>query len=257
MNENIAKEVYETGFSPITISIDGPHHIHNQRRFYKNKEGSFDDVIAGINNITKYQEVILRINIDKANYTHYENFLNELNEFLKFKNNIVIYIKPVTTAWKYDFDKKTMFDGNDFFDIEKEFIETTKRHNFKLKIHPGFEHWTRCIAYQIGSHLIDAELQLFKCPLHIGHAEERVGYIDHNGKIIIERDNTCVKYTNLSPFDIEECKNCRVLPLCNGKCPVVWEQFGRQINQGCIPEKETIIRKIESFLLPEYIRPNA
>ena len=253
ITEKIAKKIAALEFNPITVSIDGPRDLHNKRRFYKKNRGSFDDVVRGINCLSEYSKVILRVNFDKENYPSYERLLVELNESLQHKHNISMYLKPVTAAYNYGFDS-TMYDDFDFFNIEEDLIQITQKHQFNLEIHPGFQYSTRCIAYQIGSYVVDPQLHLYKCPIHIGQEKEKVGYIDKNAKINIERFSECVKYINLSPFDNEECKNCRVLPLCNGKCPVKWEQLGHGVNQGCIPEKETIISKIKSQLLSDYFQ---
>lgn len=252
ISEKIAEEIYKVGFSRITISIDGPKEIHDKRRYFKNNIGSFHDVINGINNISRYQKIILRINLDKINVEYYENFLIELDSILKFKSNVVIYMKPVMPAFDCTLDE-TMYDDIEFSKVENTLIEVTRKHNFNLEIHPGFDHATRCIAYQLESYVIDPELQLFKCPIHIGRKEERVGIINEDSKKIIEKSYECIKYINSSPFDLEECKKCKVLPLCFGKCPVKWKQLNYGESQACIPEKESLISKIKHFIIPDYL----
>lgn len=252
ISEKIASEIYKLNFSSVTISIDGPKHIHNKRRFYKNNNGSFDNVLDGVNNLSKYMNVVLRVNIDRINHFSYENLLVELNERLLFKDNISIYLKPVTAACDSEFDE-TMYIDTDFFEIENELIEITKNNGFKLEIHPGYGYSTRCLTYQTASYAIDPELQLFKCPIYIGRCKDRVGIINSNSEMVIEKENECINYVNISPFDNEECRKCRVLPLCHGKCIIKWQQLNFKINQGCIPEKGTIISKIKNYLLPNYI----
>lgn len=252
ISEKIASEIFKLNFSTVTISIDGPEHLHNERRFYKNKRGSFEDVLEGVNNLSKYMGAILRVNIDKINKSSYENLLIELNKKLIFKDNISIYLKPVSAACDYDSDE-TMYTDADFYEIEKELIKITKKNGFRLEIHPGYGYNTRCLTYQAASYAIDPELQLFKCPIYIGRREDRVGIINSNSEIVIEKENECISYTNISPFDNEECRTCKVLPLCHGKCIIQWQRLGCKINHGCISEKETIMSKIKEFVLPNYI----
>ena len=253
LTDAIALDINEMNISPVTVSIDGPRFIHNKRRFYKKNEGSFDDVIFGINSLSKYQKVTLRLNIDRYNYEYYEDLLLELNEILIYKDNIYIYIKPVIPAYDCALEK-SMYDNLTFNKIELSLLEKTKEYGFKMNIHPGFNHYTRCVMYQVNSFLIDPQLFVYKCPLHLGQSHKRIGYINEDAEMIIEKQDDCIMYTNMSPFDNEECRKCKVLPLCSGKCPELWKKSGFKENEGCIPEKETIVPKMENFLIPEILK---
>lgn len=252
---NVGEQIYKLNFSQITISIDGPPKIHNQRRFYQNKEGSFKDVIKGINNISQFSKVILRVNIDKINIKGFEELLQELTKCLEYKANVSIYLKPILPGQDCCIDE-SMYTDLEFFKVEEDLISLTKNFGFKTEFHPGFEKATRCPAYQLNSFMIDPKLNMFKCSKHIGVESKRVGYIDSKGIMKIEDVSTIYKYTNYSPFNNVECKECKVLPLCYGKCPVRWEELGFQEHQACIPEKHTICKKIEYFLADKYLNNN-
>jgi uncharacterized protein len=251
-DEKIALEIFNCNFESITISIDGDRKTNNKRRFYKQQKGSFDDIINGINNISKYQEIIVRINIDKENVLCFENFLQEIDDCLKYKSNIKLYIKPISAAWGCEYDE-SLYKDADFFQIENQLFNLAKLHQYDVIIHNGFKHYTRCLAYQVMSFLFDPVLNLFKCPLFIGRKEKRIGFINENSESIITDVAECMKFTNLSPYENEECLNCKILPLCNGKCTVKWEQLNFKENQGCIPEKETLIEKLQKFYIPKLI----
>ena len=251
-SEKIAKEIYKSEFEKITISIDGDKQTNDQRRYYKGNRGAYDDIINGVNNLSAFQKVILRVNIDKFNIPHFEDFLKDLDKSLNYKSNTSLYIKPVTAAWGCDYDN-SLYKDSDFYEVETSLIQLAIKYNFNVEIHPGFKHHTRCIIYQVGSFLIDPELHLYKCPLHMGTKSERVGYINENSEAIIDNQIASINFTNLSPFDNTECLKCKVLPLCNGKCSEKWKQLNYEENQGCIPEKNTIFEKVKNFIIPNYI----
>jgi uncharacterized protein len=103
----------------------------------------------------------------------------------------------------------------------------------------------RCPFYHINSFIIDPNLYVYKCSLLVGEKEEAIGKIAENKCITIDKVEKYYKSINLSPFDIEECRECPILPLCYGKCPILYEKSGFANNEGCIPEKETIIEKLK------------
>ena len=102
--------------------------------------------------------------------------------------------------------------------------------------------------------MIDPELNIYKCSIQIGIKEKRVGYITKDNNLNIEKYHECYEYTNLNPFENHECKECNILPLCNGKCPVRWHSLQKKENQGCISEKFTLTDKIKYFVIEKYLK---
>ncbi|MDD2563540.1 MAG: SPASM domain-containing protein [Salinivirgaceae bacterium] len=115
-------------------------------------------------------------------------------------------------------------------------------------MHPNFRSNLRCPYYQINSFMIDPDLKLYKCSLYIGEDEKSIGYISQdNSHFLLQDKESFIKAINTSPFDNEECVNCKVLPLCFGKCPILWENADKAHDEGCIPEKTTIVSKIRNL----------
>ena len=77
------------------------------------------------------------------------------------------------------------------------------------------------------SFVIDSELSVYKCTVHFNMEENKIGYINQNGDMIID-DQLHKKWYVRSDIP-ETCFNCFYLPCCNkGDCPV----FYNNINQG-------------------------
>ncbi len=99
--------------------------------------------------------------------------------------------------------------------------------------------------------MIGPNSKIYKCPEYIGVEDSAIGHIDNLGKKIIEDSNEFMKAVNYSPFDVKECRECKILPICNGKCPIIWEQRNKEINEGCIPDKDSIIEKLKYVVQSE------
>lgn len=253
LTDEIADRISELQISPITVSIDGPSVIHDKRRFYSNRKGTFTDVIKGINLLAKYNDIILRINIDTDNKDSFSLLLEELDNNLINKNKCILYIKNVCPSYGCHEDE-TMYKDDKFKNIEFDLIDKAKEKGFRVYTHPGFGHSTRCVVYQKQSFLIDPELYLYKCPLYLGNKEKSIGYIDDEAEIFITDSYACQCFTNYSPLSIEECKQCKILPLCNGKCLATWKKNNSDKFVGCIPEKETFEKKLKDFIIPEMLK---
>ena len=97
---------------------------------------------------------------------------------------------------------------------------------------------------------------MYRCPIYIGGEDTNkiVGHIGEEGLKITNR-REYLKSLTYSPFEIEECKTCKVLPSCYGKCPVMWEIGDKKNDEGCIPEKYTFLSKLEySISNPDQLR---
>jgi len=73
-----------------------------------------------------------------------------------------------------------------------------------------------CSAYTVNSFTIDPYLNLYKCWDLIGLDDYKVGFINEEGKPVFNENNLI--WLSLDPFEIEECRNCKLLPLCMGGC---------------------------------------
>ncbi len=81
-----------------TITIDGPAHIHNAKRFLENRDGTFAKIIDNIQLIVEETEhfIGIRTNFDNHNIDYYDEFLTHLksNDLLKSKQ-LSLYIRLV------------------------------------------------------------------------------------------------------------------------------------------------------------------
>lgn len=74
--------------------------------------------------------------------------------------------------------------------------------------------------------------------------------------MLLSNYSELMKSLSYSPFNNEECSKCKVLPICHGKCPILWEDSGRIVDSGCIAEKYTIEEKIR-YAIRNRIQMNA
>lgn len=250
LTDEIAREMKELNFSSIQITVDGTKQEHNRIRFAINDSNTYDKVLEGIKNSSKYMMTKIRLNVDNNNKNSFEKFLIDLDKYDLNKKNISLYVKPIRSSQNCA-KTPNILEEKQFFDLELLYIQLAKQYNFKYSLHPNFNSAIRCIYHHIDSYAIDPKLRLYKCAENIGLKEYQVGKINKHSKIEIDNISNYQKSLMYSPISLLECRECKILPICNGKCPIEWEKSNKKENEGCIPEKQTIEAKIEQILQNE------
>jgi uncharacterized protein len=244
LSKSIAKEMLDSDFKRVVITIDGPKRMHDESRKTKDGKPTFETIVKNIEYLSEYIPVTIRVNVDRNNYTTIEELLQELNIRHLSNKKISLLCRPIVSCWDCKKDE-TMFKMSEFFELEKQYIHLANKYGFNYEYHPNIKSGIRCIYYHIYSFIVDPDLNVYKCPHFVGDKEKAIGTINNDILLYENTYHQYLKAINTNPFEIEECKNCKILPLCYGKCPIEWEHCGCNENEGCIPEKETIIEKIK------------
>lgn len=250
LTEDIVKEMKTLGFSSITITVDGNKIEHNIKRFTNTDSNTYEKVLCGVESASKYLNTRIRFNVDKKNRNSFMDFLKDLSFYELDRSNVEIFVKPIRSKQGCSVNEDFL-EEIAFFDAELEYMSIAKEYGYNYSFHPNFKSDIRCIYHQTNSFAIDPQLNLYKCAEYIGIKEYQVGVINDNSNIEINDIRLQNKSLMYSPIAIDECRQCRVLPICNGKCPIEWEKHNRKEHAGCIPEKKSIEFKIAQLIKNE------
>ncbi|MDU5925118.1 MAG: SPASM domain-containing protein, partial [Finegoldia magna] len=107
-----------------------------------------------------------------------------------------------------------------------------------------------CGADAVNSLVINSNGDLYKCWSDIGFVDRKIGNINDNFS-----GNTSMYYDYMlyDPTEDEECKKCKLLPICMGGCP-----YQRVVNKkkGCNRFKENMddfMKKIVKIRLKQVV----
>lgn len=223
INKEVADKFKNYKIRGAQITVDGPPHIHNARRKLKTSEADTFDVI--LNNIeilkTNGIGVQLRVNIDKTNF----DYIDELLDILEEKNlkEIMInlgHVNSLTDGSCASF-AQNCFKRIEYADANMEFKTKLYKRGFLNSLaayYPGTKS-NFCGADSKASFVIDPEGNLYKCWTEIGNIDKSVGNILDSENATIKQQNRAIDYMLWSPFTVERCIQCEVLPICMGGCP--------------------------------------
>lgn len=91
--------------------------------------------------------------------------------------------------------------------------------NYKLNYESYFDHLSNgiCRAGKRNNFVLGPDGAIYKCLVYFDKAENKVGYFDNNGNMIIDESKLSLWINNYS--NVKECNNCSNSARClGGKC---------------------------------------
>jgi uncharacterized protein len=207
------------------ITIDGRKEDHDRMRIHRNGTGTWDRIVS---NLRQAKDSQLAFNITvRVNYN--EEILSGMNEF-------VDAILDVLTDKRFTlyFERIKKLGGNRdselcvMNDLDELVANMQMIGDFVGKGIVPYNHFyftlpcsLVCYAGNPNSFVIDYDGKVRKCTLELDNELNQVGYIDDNGELHLNHRKhapwVCSDYD-----DKQECRECKMLPLCFGKkCPKV------------------------------------
>lgn len=204
---------YDCGF---VVVLDGPRDIHDKRRIYKNRKGTFNDIIDGLFRVSDHGlRIRIRINVDETN----KDYIVPFFEFLKQEGltNVILTIKsvfntsPACTSYTYCMpDVEGLIAVNHFYNIARSMNFATDKPERPVPC--GV-----CSAQKITNFSIDPYLRLFKCSILLPFQKNSVGVINPE-TTEPEFNYVNVDFMSQNPLLIDECRMCKLVPVCRGGC---------------------------------------
>lgn len=204
----------------VLVTVDGPEHVHNQRRPARDGSNSYEAVLDGIGNlIREYVGVTAVMNTDRVNDPYYD----ELNERLKEGFGIGI-MRTKLNDYYGTFGSGcfcepgfSLMDHREFSRLQCDRFcgEGHKPYEFAnlMRPVPLF-----CRGQMERYYCIDALGDVYKCDGHMGRADHVMFSLDSIAEAADIPTGTAPEY----PFDDAACTACNLLPICKGTCE--WER---------------------------------
>ena len=204
----------------VQITLDGPAETHNKRRVCRSIENNFEKIVENMNLLIEGNIPInLRVNVDKKNICEMDNLLCYLSTHLTSKNINIAFaaVQACTDA--------CIGVAHDCFNIQEFSTEYFELYNLVEKY--GFDVGTKlqyasprinyCGADVYQAFVVDPDGNMYKCWHDVGNVSERIGTVQNIEESLLSAK--VAKWIFSDATENEECKNCKVLPLCMGGCP--------------------------------------
>jgi uncharacterized protein len=199
------------------VTLDGPAEIHDQRRVFSDGRASFITILNNIKDVSDIIDVNIRINVDSENEERIPELLNILaNEGIKDKVKMHIGLtEPIGVKSQCSDIISKCLDDEKLPELQIKFYKDSKEKGFSPQFYliPA-NVFGLCSAEIVNSYVIEPNGDIQKCWVTVGDTKERIGTVFEG----ISASANTQKWIGFDPLDIEECRTCKVLPLCWGNC---------------------------------------
>lgn len=237
LTPKICDQLCKLGIKSVQITIDGPEHIHNKRRFYaENPTNNYSTILNNILLSNENVKIMIRINVDRMNKEFIYELIDDLIEkkIWPYKKNVSIYTAHVDYASKTDLskDEYAILEDEIRYYLMKRYNEIKQTSKAKLNfLYPQLGGGILC-GYGVSknSWVVNYNGDVYRCWESVGKKEHKVGTIKDllkdSGQSIFEK----IKIDNKS-FDKWGCFECKYFPICSTTCP--WDYLENSRNRKC------------------------
>ena len=227
----------------VQITLDGTRETHNQLRLYhKPGQGTYDVVVRNMEAFAKaFPKVLvnLRIHVSPETVDEFEKVCEAVATIRQHCANIHPYPGFIT-----DYEKNCVLLNRQ--EVSDFFYNMHKKGVFTTSFYPHLQKGG-CCATALNTYVVDADGYLYKCWVDIGNKERAIGTV--KGIKTINESLLADYLVGNSMYDDKECKECVLLPVCDGGCTV---RRLRRNKDGittdlCTPLKNNIERNLETY----------
>lgn len=225
-SDDIIMNMKNCKIKTVQITLDGSADFHNKRRVFKSGKPSFNIIV---NNITKLInaniKVSCRINIDKTNFNSVKDLLVYLGS-LKLDNYNVSFGQLLPLGSNDQWPTDICFNQEEFSKAVDILEKIARKNNISLPLDYPFyprPSYNFCGACNINSFVIHPNGDVHKC---YDCLDYKIGNIYQGVECSLLEKHNNAHWLNNSPFKDEECRTCKILPICMGSCPYLNEKMG-------------------------------
>ncbi len=215
----MARWFRDIGIEEAQITLDGPPEVHDRRRRLSGGRGTFERIVANLEESSRVMRVIVRINVDCDNASAPLQVIDLLQKH-DLLQHVNIYFAPVNPAKGVCADVSGRCLSTQAFarlqvDLYRELVRRGIRRIEYPLIAPG----GYCGAGNDHSFVVAPNGLLFKCWEELSlNPTDAIGDIFSSDRGEQQQRNLD-RYQNCNPFNKSACRECDILPLCLGGCP--------------------------------------
>jgi uncharacterized protein len=218
LTKDMAHELTECGIIKAQVTLDGPKRFHDRLRVLRGGQGTWDIIINNIKESSKVIKINIRVHVTKENFSYMDELFQSLkNE--EIEERVSIYFDTLNAvgegckSFSYSQENK-LFTNRSFAEIVAGLYHQMHAKGFRgdIKLIKS----NVCGAVALDSLVIEPDGTIQKCWLNIGFEKESGGNIKDGYNLT----PNITKWLNWDAvYQGEECRDCKVLPICMGYCP--------------------------------------
>ncbi len=219
LDRSTMEELLGLGVERVQVTLDGPRDIHDRRRVHVDGTGTWDRILANLEQVADLAEIQLRINVDRRNAMACLDVVEELQ-----RRGLERMVRPYLAQVTFDGAacgnvQEACYSSAEFARTEVEIYREAARRGLPLGRYPVRIPGAFCTADRALAWVVAPTGLLFKCwhevTLAPGHSVGSL--LDGQGprqRAVEER------WLAWDALEKRGCRDCDILPLCLGGCPL-------------------------------------
>lgn len=239
------------------ITLDGPPVVHDKRRMMSGGRATFERILTNIEYACERLPITIRINIDRTNKDRLAEFV-DLLVARGIADRVSLYLGHLLPYTEVCGDVESVaLSKEEFAGVQADFdfslVERGFRPPFGL---PKPRFGNLCIADNPRGAVVSPGGLIFRCWNEVAATEDAAsgllntrGDVTSDGAMKANRE----QWTQYDPFAHEQCRTCKVAPLCVGGCP--WETRKKPVwsTGHCTPLKWNLPDRLRLYHLKEVV----
>ncbi len=240
LDKSMATRLKAAGVAMAQVTLDGPREIHDIRRPLRNGRGSFDRIMANIEQSCKILSIVLRVNVDKDNIEASIQVVEDLRD-RGILQNVNVHFAQVTASGEACASiRDRCFTDQEFSEQQASLYQKLFHRDIFMVDYPQAFSGGHCGAVSEGSFVVSPTGDLFKCWEELSLDTERsIGNVLDSAQTT-HQENVATNYRTWDPFRLKECRDCNILPICMGGCPIQGMQNGNPDKGACSAYKYSL-----------------
>lgn len=198
------------------VTIDGPAEVHDRKRPLANGRSSFDTILRNLDYAAKRLRISVRVNVDKEHTpATVARLLDEL-ESAGLRGRVFPHFALMEPATRVCSNiSENCYDTAAFSKVETDYYAMLLERGFGINRLPA-PCFTACMAQLVNSYVVDHDGDMYRCFNYVGDKSHSCGNLSAE---VDFRHPEFQRLFAVDPFEYERCRECSVLPLCQGACP--------------------------------------
>lgn len=229
-DEKFYRKMERYGLTNITVSVVGTGQTHDGLR--ASAEYGAENVFRNIVYMTRHTDVVVNINLCKTNIKNVKEIFGELSGY---KRSSIFFTFSRIVSYEHRPCADIELDADTYIRHVLELSNWALDNQFRIGDMSCFQNFgIYCGAYAKQNYVVGPGLYLYQCDR----------FYDPDNAFAQIADGT-IKYTGSqnsgiceNPYENEECKNCKILPYCNGGC-----DYLRKLGKSACPAEKNYLEE--------------
>lgn len=230
------------------ITVDGTAETHNKTRYLRNGKGTWEKIMENLKYAisTDYEfSITLRTNYNMDIANVLDDFYRYVEKNLK-DDRIFIYFESIKDHGNENCPET--INKIEEVSLDEEISSCLKRHSLKLSnvLHMTSPLSRTCYASKPNFFIIDYDSSVKKCSHRLNEEFNKIGILNSDGTLDLDK-LLHAKWIYSDYLASDNCKNCKILPLCMGKkCPCMYFTGGNYCMNTA--DETDILLEISSYV---------